>query len=223
MEQDPIQLLRQMYQAATNTADAHSRSRRPLPAHMVDVGEDLPPVARAPMYRPQTEVVGSPDVARSVDRLFTQVPDMRGRATKIIHGPNETVFNQLRYSGFGDNDYAQTNLNGNFTFTGPNKGEVTINPRLIPGEENEFGGFASTLAHEMGHAAGLPEDSRVQFMASTQRPGTDARILELVMNDLPAPTAPKRGLPEPLGTEAVNSDPQHLETIFKLLQRNFRR
>lgn len=156
---DPLQLLRDLYKTYADRSDTeihrfNHRRGAPLPRHMVEVGDDLPPVVRAPMYRPQTQVLGGPEFANQVEDFFNKFPDMRGRAPKIQHGPSSDVFKILRASGFGDNDYSKVNLLGT---TNSRTKNVTINPRLNP--QTSFD-FPSVLAHEMGHVVNIRDNQK---------------------------------------------------------------
>lgn len=159
---NPLDLLRDMFQNRAQEADTQSRQKaqhwdgsfkfpKNLPPHMVYMGEDLPPVSRAPMFRPQTEVVGGPEFARTVDTLLTQVPEMRGRSPQIVHGPTDSVFDLLRHSGFDDNDYPRTSLNGLMEIGSK---RISLNPRLKPMGDQKAFNLEGTLAHELGHTVG---------------------------------------------------------------------
>lgn len=165
---DPIQALRDLYKTFADKADMKSRNDarhwdgtykfpERLPQHMVYMGEDLPPVSRAPMYRPQSEVIGGQEFANGVDQFLTAIPELRGRAPKIQHGPNEDAVQLLDQSGYSPGGYGFTNLLGT---TNRRSREVSINPRLTPEirqgtaavpAENDF---YPTLGHELGHVVG---------------------------------------------------------------------
>lgn len=187
MGQNPIDFLRSAYKDLTDKADADDRWRAQtrsigseyptyddpskLPPHMVYMGSELPPVSRAPMYRPQTEVLGGTDFAKDVDRVLSDVPEMRGRTTQIRNNPTDSVFGMLRRSGFRDDEYGETNLFGS---TNIKDKRVTINPTLHGqrffndpelGETRAWygkesgkppGTFEGTLAHEMSHVSDAP-------------------------------------------------------------------
>lgn len=224
---DPIHFLRQLYKNETDKDDARSRQNHawgePLPPHMVDMGPDLPAVARAPMYRPQTEVLGGQEFAQGVEKFFNQVPEMRGRSAKVQHGPNEPVFRLLEKSGFGPNDYAETNLNGVTTMDA--KRPVSLNPRLRPGGNNDLGqSLEGTLAHEMGHVAGAAHGPAIDAMSELAR-GGDSRFVEPIEHDLPAIARLIRGpQPEPLHPEAISSthDPKFYDLILAAMQNHRR-
>ena len=190
MGQNPLDVLRGLYKDIVDQDDAVSRLKarsfsiasgdytydKPenLPPHMAYMGPDLPPVSLPPMSRPQTQVVGGTHFARDVDRLLTDIPEMRGRSPEIRNSPTDAVFATLRQSKFGDNDYAKTNLQGSTDLVG---NRVTINPNLFgpsmakdwtsdahTGPTRQYyideydsgpGTFMGTLAHEMGHVSGL--------------------------------------------------------------------
>ena len=107
---------------------------------------------------PSTEVVGPPDLAQDVHTLLSIAPMLRGLVPKVINGPDATVFDLLRQSGFSDDNYDQTNLLGTFN---PESSNISMNPRLsqVMAKTGTDGGerFA-TLAHEFGHAAGQGHD-----------------------------------------------------------------
>jgi hypothetical protein len=147
--------MRQLYQ----TAQMRARPRSPYPP----LSESDLLFSDAPYNQntaQPTEVIGAPGLAQQVETLLTIAPTLRGLVDTVRSGPNEATFERLRGSGFGDDEYAQTNLFGNYVKKQPgfNRTEITINPRLTKfydqgrTDDERF----ATLAHEFGHAAGLP-------------------------------------------------------------------
>lgn len=235
MPQNPLALLREMFKAATDQDDAWSRQdanrgifgdhfdETRLPPHMVYNGPDLPPVSRAPGFRKPTEVVGGPEFAREVERFFNIVPEMRGIPKKVIHGPNETAFRELRQGGLNDNDYANSNMAGQYTKWGPNAKEITISPGFDLTKPYDLQDFRDTLAHEMGHAAGYghgPQMEQIEQLSVEE----DPRLVELLSVDidkdgwqdgLPQPTPPKLNLPETLRPQPY--EPGHDDKFYQML------
>jgi len=224
MGQNPIDYLKQVYKDLTDNYDAGRRQDvrwdRPLPPYMQDMGPDLPAVTKPPMYRPQSEVRGGPEFANTVEKLFNDVPDMRGRAPVITNGPNEARFRVMANSGFKPWSYGDTSIMGETTLMGPQYNHVTVSPKMSQDMNRE------TLAHEMGHVAGVDHGSAIDALEKLSM-GGDYRLMEpgLTSYDPQAQwdklpnikEGPKRSMPEPLPVAPFQGT--HDPSFFDLLER----
>lgn len=147
-EREPDLKLRQMFNADPSLEDD---------PNFVDITPPSDPdapkmrVMKPPMSRTPTEVRGGRDFARSVERLLTDVPELRGRAPVIQHGPTDAASEYLKMGGFRPDEYMRTNLLGIFDHRNKN---ISVNPRLIPSHDKlgNHPGFTSTVGHELGHS-----------------------------------------------------------------------
>jgi|SRR5580765_1095956 len=118
-----------------------------------DLGGDLPPVAHPPPFRPPTTVIGSPELAQEVERLFRFMPELRGRADQVVQGPTLDSMEQAMAQGkdptqgypAGIGGITRHNLHGT-------DAEVSIDPSFH-GDQ-----LRNTLAHEIAHTAGVGDD-----------------------------------------------------------------
>lgn len=105
-------------------------------------------VMKPPMSRTQTEVLGGTDFARGVDRLMTDVPELRGRVPRIQHGPTDAVTEELA-PHLKPHQYPGTNLAGMYDHQ---KRDISINPYLDPADDaRPEAQFTTTVGHEIGH------------------------------------------------------------------------
>jgi hypothetical protein len=163
MPQNPLDMLRDLYKSYAEKADATSRQLAQnyhgeyvyperLPPHMQDMGKDLPPIVKPPMYRPQSEVLGGQEFANGVENFLTQIPEMRGRSPRIQHGPNDAVFGLLDRSDMPAHGMQGSNLNGLMTIRDKS---ISLNPRLEPGGFGDGYNLEETLGHELGHTVNV--------------------------------------------------------------------
>lgn len=117
----------------------------------------LPLVPRAPNFRPETQVNGSPEFARQVEALHKLAPELRGRTPKIQMGYDDNYINDIVKSEnprMLDNVYG-LNLRGITNFKNKN---IAVNPYFPAGgkEVVNYGAqdAAGTIAHEYKHIVG---------------------------------------------------------------------
>lgn len=186
MPQNPLDMLRDLYKTYADQHDAADRQKAQhwdgrytfpenLPPHMVYMGEELPPVSRAPQFRPETEVRGTPEFARGIDRMFKGVPEMKGRASVIQDMPTEGALALMARSGFRPHEFGDTNLLG---ITNLHNRQVGINPTLDPDalsttadsdthETKEE--FYPTVTHELSHLVGVGHDEQMRGVEKAAR------------------------------------------------------
>lgn len=121
------------------------RTEDPL---QVDPGGELPLVRRPGLFRTPTEVIGGTDFARAVDRLTTDVPDLKGRMKKIVHGWTPGVMEVLDRRKIPVESFPSTNLMGLHSLT---EREIAVNPS----QDASRSDFQTTLGHEFGHGLGI--------------------------------------------------------------------
>lgn len=232
-----IALLQELFKRATDNEDKWARKSANtgifgdnyeedrLPPHMAYNGPDLPPVSRAPMFRPQTEVRGGQNFANYVEDFFNKVPEMRGRAKMIQHGPTLGSINELGESGLNPLDFNDTNLNGIYSRS---RNEIGINPALVDngwefsdGSGDRYFSLPRTIAHEMGHAGGMGHGPMMKLVEAIAE-GGDPRLKQPALHALDTPwdTLPtiaagpaKTAAPEPLDPSAMPADMERLQNL----------
>lgn len=112
-------------------------------------------VMRPPMFRTPTQVLGGSEFANDVERLLTDVPELRGRVKTIQHGPTSAALGNLAESKFGPQDFGRTNLMGIYD---PHQNDVGINPSLNSSLEPLN---TTTIGHEIGHSMGLYDNEKM--------------------------------------------------------------
>jgi hypothetical protein len=120
--------------------------------------ENLPPVPRPALFRADTPVIGSPDFAKTVKKVFDLVPERVGRQKNIRQGPNKGVMERIekglphltRNTDYG---FSDTNLDGLYD---RRTKDIAINPTL-KGRD-----LMITLAHEIAHSAGYNEGASMR-------------------------------------------------------------
>jgi hypothetical protein len=148
------------------------------PKQSVDVYGDAVDVPIAPGFTNKTtNVVGSPELGKAVEKLFTLVPALRGLAPSVIANPTTDSFGEIDRSNRKTikdlngtifdpyTDFPRLNLLG---ITNTKTKNITINPRLDSDEltraivgdrpyERRLE-LLDTLGHEFSHVAGYDED-----------------------------------------------------------------
>ena len=250
MPNTPLEmLLAQFYKHATDKQDAQFRqhanegifgdhyNEEKLPPHMVFNGPNLPPVSRAPMFRPQTDVRGGPEFANTVEDIFDAAPDMRGRSPNIQHGPTNAAIRSLQRSDIDPSRFANSSLLGVTDLQAGNHHEIGISPGLGGSIDKWMGAnsLPSTIAHELGHVAGYGHGDTMDGIQETVNPlnTKTARQLEPLTKILPSvdyegPTPlpivagddpRKQIMPESLDAVPPSSDPYHLNILDNLRKR----
>lgn len=127
-------------------------NKRPIgtsPGSVEGVGE-LPPVPRAPAFRPYPNILGGRGLARAVDKALKVAPEMQGSFSKVSYAPTDGVVGEMSRSGIPPIDFPNTNLLG---LHDRKDRSIYINPNL----KSSLGELDSTLIHEMSHAQGNNE------------------------------------------------------------------
>lgn len=146
-----------------------------------EVVDGWPAVNTPPSFRPYPEVIGGPELHKSVRDALAIAPELQGQVKSIGYPPTTGVFTDMRRSGIPEQDYANTNLMGSTDRFGGSNRRVYINPHLaypasthISTEsmgKNIFGGpswidnstnevddeLPTTVIHELSHIAGNGE------------------------------------------------------------------
>ena len=118
-----------------------------------DVGSGLPKVMIPGQFRPYPIVSGSPGLHTEVRSLLNAVPNLQGRVAEVTEIPTPSVINTALQSRYPVEDLGTSNLLGQTTYEPRSSGKrgntVWVNP-----EVSRWKPRVTTLAHEMGHAAG---------------------------------------------------------------------
>lgn len=125
----------------------------------IDPNSGVPPTA--PAFRPYPDVRGDTAFANIVDELLKRVPELRGRASVITHGPDQGTILAMIAAGLPPDEFERTNLLGLTNKLGGDR--IAINPR----QSGEFA--TSTLAHEFAHSRGYREDDARSLAAHVKK------------------------------------------------------
>lgn len=119
---------------------------QPVPPDFDDKGKmtfmgSIPP---APAFRKGPNVVGSPQLAKTVDDILKQFPQLRGSIHNIIGGPTAGSMRTMIHSNLKPDEFLNTTLLG--------VTDHSRNNEIGVSEPNKY-----TLLHEMSHAKGQNE------------------------------------------------------------------
>lgn len=142
--------------------EAHLQERLNIPGlgPFETVNPNLPPIERAPGFRPETKLIGfgQPE-ALELERLYQLAPQLRGRADTITHGVGPMYMTKFANAPgsekFIEDISKPINLMG-LAGTGKNRHKIEIYPTDIPSN------FVGTLAHELAHVNATREEDKIR-------------------------------------------------------------
>lgn len=130
---------------------------------------DLPAVAKPPMFRADTPVIGSREFQSAVEKILHIAPEMRGRAPVIRQGPDAsvmTMFDRDIPTATHDSTYGYDGHQNILGTTDNATKAVTVNPSLESGQPTYYRDATAEpiIAHELGHVAGYHHGPKIELM-----------------------------------------------------------